>query len=200
MNQIITLDYIQNEVSNFFKVSPDSLAENTRKREIVKPRQIAMYFARKLKVESDNNICERFGRERSLIFAAIKAVERDIETNVEYSNEIEKLQAIFEKTGEVEVWKPFPLNPIYMVSNFGNVKKLACEVKTSIGTILKFPEIPILAKNKMEIRIQNKLMTMKFPRIVALTWIPNPLNLPCAALINKNRGNIYTNIHWTLKK
>jgi chromosomal replication initiator protein len=44
----ISIDYIQKVVCNYFNISPEQLHNNTRKRETVQARQIAMYFSKSL--------------------------------------------------------------------------------------------------------------------------------------------------------
>jgi len=95
MNQ--TIDYIQNEVAKFFNVSSELLAENTRKREVVKPRQIAVFLSKEFKVGTDKEIANKYNLDRTSVFSACKAVNKDSETDVKYAAELSQLKDIIEK-------------------------------------------------------------------------------------------------------
>lgn len=89
-----------------------------------------------------------------------------------------------------EVWKPIPnFEGLYDVSNFGRVKSLPRNGTISKSRILK----PLKKKSGyLDIVLQkNGKRTYKhIHQIVALTFIPNPLDKP---QVNHKDGNKYNN-------
>ena len=94
----LTIYVIINVVFNYFKINPSEVNNVKRKRELVKARQVSMYFAEKLLLLSHEEIgkiiCKR---ERSTVYHSIKAVHNEIETNVTFNKEIDELEKLFKK-------------------------------------------------------------------------------------------------------
>ena len=59
-NKIVTVDKIQNTVSNFFSISLTDMLSQRRSRPLARPRQIAMFLAKKLTTRSLPEIGRRF--------------------------------------------------------------------------------------------------------------------------------------------
>ncbi len=92
-NKEITIDYIQKHVSDHFKINIDELKDKTRKKEIVVPRQIAMYFAKEFTAFSLKAIGYHFGgRDHSTVIHAIQSVCDMMENNADMRNTVLSLQ------------------------------------------------------------------------------------------------------------
>ena len=78
----LTVRRIQDEVAQFYGISPDymRLQDNyrgNREQRISHPRQVAMFFARKMTAMSLPQIGDRFGgRDHTTVIHAIRAVEK----------------------------------------------------------------------------------------------------------------------------
>lgn len=76
----ITCALVQQVVSDYFQMSPEALRSKKRNREIVLPRQIAMYLLRALTELSLPHIGEAFGgRDHTTVLHACDKIARDIQ-------------------------------------------------------------------------------------------------------------------------
>ena len=92
--KVITAEYIQETVANFFHLKQDELRSSKRTRNIAYPRQIAMYLCRKLTDLSLPKIGEKFGgRDHTTIIHGFEKISKDLETDVELSQIINELQS-----------------------------------------------------------------------------------------------------------
>lgn len=92
--KVITAEYIQEIVANFFHLKPEELKSSKRTRSIAHPRQIAMYLCRKLTDLSLPKIGEKFGgRDHTTIIHGFEKVSKDIQTDTELSQIINELQS-----------------------------------------------------------------------------------------------------------
>lgn len=74
-NKGITLDLIQHVVAAHYKIPVEKLQLNTKKREIVFPRQICYYFAIKYKIGTLNEIGKSIAkRDHSTVFFARETI------------------------------------------------------------------------------------------------------------------------------
>jgi chromosomal replication initiator protein len=85
----VTIDEIQKLVSNHFDLKPLDLISARRARAVARPRQIAMYLAKRLTTRSLPEIGRKFGgRDHSTVIHAVRKIEelrdqdRDIDTAV----------------------------------------------------------------------------------------------------------------------
>ena len=89
----ITIDYITKTVCDYFNLSVDSLIVNTRKRETVQARQIAMYFSKSLTKSSLASIGSQIGgKDHATVLHACRTVAnlKDTDKNFKvYLDEIE---------------------------------------------------------------------------------------------------------------
>ena len=78
----ISIDSIQQHVSEYFGIDPNRVREKTRKQEIVEARQIAMYLSKQMTKSSLKTIGLHFGgRDHSTVIHAITAVEDRLQTS-----------------------------------------------------------------------------------------------------------------------
>ncbi|MGL4551397.1 MAG: helix-turn-helix domain-containing protein [Gemmataceae bacterium] len=89
-----TVDRIVTQVGRYFEVDPGELCSARRSREVLVPRQVSMYLARRLTSLSLVAIGERFGgRDHSTVLHACRKIEEDIETDANLSRAVRELAA-----------------------------------------------------------------------------------------------------------
>lgn len=88
----ITIETIQNAVSKFYGIEISELLSKKRNKQVVYPRQIAMYLCRRLTDASFPQIGEQFGgRDHTTVMHANEKIERDIQTDSELSANVTNL-------------------------------------------------------------------------------------------------------------
>lgn len=81
----ITVEYIQEIVSEYFQLSIEELQSKTRKRHVVQARQLAMFFAKKYTKLSLANIGKSIGkRDHATVLHACKTVDNLKETDKQF--------------------------------------------------------------------------------------------------------------------
>jgi chromosomal replication initiator protein len=89
----VGIDYIQKTVGEYFKVDIIEIKGKTRKKEIVIPRQVAIYFSKLYTTHSLKVIGYHFGgRDHSTVIHAIHSVEDMIETDSRFKNSVEEIK------------------------------------------------------------------------------------------------------------
>lgn len=84
-------------VARFYQVDKQAIYEKTRRKDIVKPRQIAMYLLREDVNESYPSIGENIGgRDHTTVIHSCEKIKRDIKTNSLLAQEVEQLRALFQ--------------------------------------------------------------------------------------------------------
>lgn len=90
--KIITPEMIIKAVSSVFRIKEEDITSKKKTKEIVLPRQIAIYLCKNLTELSYNKIGEYFGgKDHSTIIHAIKKVEAFMEEDSEIKEKIEKI-------------------------------------------------------------------------------------------------------------
>lgn len=85
----ITVSDIQKIVSEHYKVSIADITSARRARNIARPRQIAMYLAKKLTTRSLIEIGQKFGgKDHTTVMHAVKKITQVIEEDVEFSEDV----------------------------------------------------------------------------------------------------------------
>lgn len=88
----VSVDFIQKTVADYFKVNMDSLKAKVKKREIVIPRQVAMYFCKRYTQLTLALIGENFGgRDHSTVIHALESVEDMMKADPNFKNSVEEL-------------------------------------------------------------------------------------------------------------
>lgn len=84
---------IQKIVSEYFQITVEDIRSKKRSSNIAFPRQIAMYLCRTLTNESFPKIGTEFGgKDHSTVMHSVEKIEKEIKTNKELSNIIEKIK------------------------------------------------------------------------------------------------------------
>jgi chromosomal replication initiator protein len=65
-------------VATFFKTTPEALASRSRRRDVLVPRQLAMYLSRRYTDDPVGAIAHSFGRNHSAVTNAEKVIARDV--------------------------------------------------------------------------------------------------------------------------
>jgi chromosomal replication initiator protein len=93
--KVITVDKIQNTVSNFFNIPLAEMLSQRRSRPLARPRQIAMYLAKKMTTRSLPEIGRRFAnRDHTTVIHAVKTISRISEKDDEMKKNIEQLRSL----------------------------------------------------------------------------------------------------------
>lgn len=86
----VTLSKIAESVANFYSITMDDLLKQSRRKEYVKPRQTAMYIARKELGSSFPSIGEFFGgRDHTTVMHGVEKVEKAVDANDGIKQEVE---------------------------------------------------------------------------------------------------------------
>ena len=93
--RVITVDKIQNVVSNYFNIGLSEMLSQRRSRPLARPRQVAMYLAKKLTTRSLPEIGRRFAnRDHTTVIHAVKTITRLSEQDDEMKKNINQIKAI----------------------------------------------------------------------------------------------------------
>ena len=93
--RVITVDKIQNVVSNYFNIGLSEMLSQRRSRPLARPRQVAMYLAKKLTTRSLPEIGRRFAnRDHTTVIHAVKTITRLSEQDDEMKKNINQIKSI----------------------------------------------------------------------------------------------------------
>ncbi|UYN99005.1 MAG: chromosomal replication initiator protein DnaA [Devosia sp.] len=94
----VRIEDILKAVSRHYKVPRNELLSARRSRDVVRPRQIAMYLAKALTSRSLPEIGRRFGgRDHTTVLHSVRKVEQMIKDDIELGQEIELLKRMLEE-------------------------------------------------------------------------------------------------------
>jgi chromosomal replication initiator protein len=95
-HQEITIDYVLRIVSDYYQINEETILSNTRKREIVQARQIAMYLSKQFTKSSLKSIGAQLGnKDHATVLHAYRTVNNLIETDRHFKGQIEELEGKF---------------------------------------------------------------------------------------------------------
>jgi chromosomal replication initiator protein len=95
----ITIEMIQKEVCAYYKLEMSELLSKKRNKQVVFPRQIAMYLCRKLTDASYPQIGDQFGgRDHTTVIHATEKMEKEIKADPELAATIEELSQSLDPT------------------------------------------------------------------------------------------------------
>lgn len=97
------------------------------------------------------------------------------------------------------IWETIKYYPEYEINQFGQVKRIRGKKGAVLGRLLKsrldskgYPEVCLCHNAKSK--------RFRIHRLLAQTFIPNPLNKPCVNHIDGNRqNNALSNLEWVTK-
>lgn len=93
--KIISADYIQDVVSNYFKIDKRDLVSSKKSNDITYPRQIAMYLCRTVGQMSFPRIGKDFGgKDHTTVMHAYKKIEKEIKENTNTKLIVESVKTI----------------------------------------------------------------------------------------------------------
>ncbi len=93
--RVITVDKIQNVVSNYFNIQLSDMLSQRRSRPLARPRQIAMYLAKKMTSRSLPEIGRRFAnRDHTTVIHAVKTISRLSEQDDEMKKNITQIKSL----------------------------------------------------------------------------------------------------------
>ena len=93
--RVITVDKIQNTVSNFFNIQVSEMLSQRRSRPLARPRQVAMYLAKKMTSRSLPEIGRRFAnRDHTTVIHAVKTITRLSEQDDEMKRNINQIKSL----------------------------------------------------------------------------------------------------------
>ena len=93
--RVVTVDKIQNVVSNYYNISLSEMLSQRRSRPLARPRQIAMFLAKKMTTRSLPEIGRRFAnRDHTTVIHAVKTISRLSEQDDEMKKSIIQIKSI----------------------------------------------------------------------------------------------------------
>ena len=93
--KVITVDKIQNIVSNYFNIPLSDMLSQRRSRPLARPRQIAMFLAKKMTTRSLPEIGRRFAnRDHTTVIHAVKTINRLSEQDDEMKKNITQIKSL----------------------------------------------------------------------------------------------------------
>jgi chromosomal replication initiator protein len=87
----ITIDGIKKLVSKYYNITVKEMVSRSRKQAIVRPRQVAIYLARKYTDQSIQAIGRSFNRYHATALHAIGSVEKGLKQNAQIQKQVEYL-------------------------------------------------------------------------------------------------------------
>ena len=96
--RVITVDKIQNVVSNYFNIPLSDMLSQRRSRPLARPRQLAMYLAKKMTTRSLPEIGRRFAnRDHTTVIHAVKTITRLSEQDDEMKKNINQIRNLLQE-------------------------------------------------------------------------------------------------------
>jgi len=87
----IGIERVQQIIGQYFKVSLEALRSNSRKKHVVYPRNLGMYFCRKYTDETLESIGRAFNRSHATVIHAVDSISRQIQQKSGVRNQVEFL-------------------------------------------------------------------------------------------------------------
>ena len=92
-DQRLTVEEIQRKVAEYFNIKMSDMVSNRRMQNIARPRQIAMYIAKKLTSKSLPEIGRKFGgRDHTTILHAVRKIQELCADDFDFANDVEILK------------------------------------------------------------------------------------------------------------
>ena len=92
----LSVNEVVNIVSRFYNIEERAIYEKSRKKEVVRPRQVIMYLLREDMGESFPTIGEKLGgRDHTTVIHSCDKIRNDLKSNGVLSREIDQLRSLF---------------------------------------------------------------------------------------------------------
>lgn len=94
-NRGVSVDEVVRRIAQYYEVAEKSIYEKTRKKEVVKPRQIIMYMLREEFSVSYPSIGEKLGgRDHTTVIHSCEKIKEEIKSNTSLEQEIEHIRTL----------------------------------------------------------------------------------------------------------
>lgn len=91
---ILRIEHVQAECARFYGITREDILNICRKKHFVRPRQVAMYLAKKITLQSFPEIGRRFGgRDHSTVLHAVNKVGRLIAEDIDIASQVNTIRA-----------------------------------------------------------------------------------------------------------
>ena len=91
----VSVDEVVRRIAQYYEVAEKSIYEKTRKKEVVKPRQIIMYILREEFSVSYPSIGEKLGgRDHTTVIHSCEKIKEEIKTNTALEQELDHIRAL----------------------------------------------------------------------------------------------------------
>lgn len=93
--QGISIEEVVRRIAGYYNVSEQNIYEKTRKKEVVRPRQIIMYFLREELNISFPLIGDKLGgRDHTTVIHSCEKIKKEIQTNISLEGELDHIRTI----------------------------------------------------------------------------------------------------------
>ncbi len=94
-NKGVSVDEVVRRIAQYYDIAEKSIYEKTRKKEVVKPRQIIMYILREEFSVSYPSIGEKLGgRDHTTVIHSCEKIKEEIKTNASLEQELDHIRAL----------------------------------------------------------------------------------------------------------
>lgn len=94
-NKGVSIEEVVRRIAQYYEIPEKSIYEKTRKKEVVKPRQIIMYMLREEFGVSYPSIGEKLGgRDHTTVIHSCEKIKTDIKANLSLEQELEHIRAL----------------------------------------------------------------------------------------------------------
>lgn len=94
-NRGISIEEVVRRISLYYEIPEKSIYEKTRKKEVVKPRQIIMYVLREEFNVSYPSIGEKLGgRDHTTVIHSCEKIKHELKTNISLEQEVEHIRSL----------------------------------------------------------------------------------------------------------
>ena len=94
-NKGFSVDEVVRRIAQYYDIPEKSIYEKTRKKEVVKPRQIIMYMLREEFGISYPSIGEKLGgRDHTTVIHSCEKIKHEIKNNTALDQELEHIRAL----------------------------------------------------------------------------------------------------------